>query len=113
MLLVAPAIDQERRNFSGSLEGSKKAQHEGLARAGPAALGRPRLAAPNNAMVVQGLRDTDEGGCIPDEVRKWVTAHEPAPRLLTPDVGHGMEPGEWIDEAAAFLDTTGMVTAAS
>ena len=69
LLLVAPAIDQARRNFSDSLDPSAQARHEGLARAGPAALGRPSLVAPESAMVVQGQRDENKYGCDPAEVR--------------------------------------------
>ena len=112
LVLVAPAIDQERRN--GDAE--KNPYYAGLAKAGPEALARPKLANPSATMVVHGTWDNDKRGCDPKEIAKFVEEQGIA-TYITPKVDHSMYPNidmaqfmlsqwhkeNWLDELAGFL----------
>jgi len=103
LVLIAPAVDQRRRNGLDPNRGL-------VGYPGDQALTRPALdyrGRQTKVLVVHGKKDWD-----PAVVAEWVAelnaaaelGGEPPVELLTPEVGHAMYPfSEWLTAVAAFL----------
>jgi len=99
MVLLAPAIDNFARNYSGVPEAERRMPQDFVSELHslPA---RPAIKVPT--ALLHGLLDDDKGGSAPWRAREWTAAQGFSAAHFPEGVDHSLEP--WLSAPAAGLD---------